>query len=265
MHQRLKLLSYNIQAGANINRIGEYVTKSWRHVLPHPAKTKNLQLVASLLAEYDIVALQEADGGSLRSGFQNQTQHLAELAGFPFWSHQPNRKLAKLAEPSNGLLTRFQPSEVISHQLPGALPGRGALEVRFGDSRLALHLIIAHLSLTPRARRAQLAFLAELIADLPYVVLMGDFNCAVQSAEMSVLFQKTRLKTPTQSPYTFPSWRPRKAIDHILASDLLRTEGYAVPTVFASDHLPIALTVELPVLCPSADILQKPINPAAFQ
>ena len=88
---------------------------------------------AELLADFDLVGLQEADAGSLRSGFLNQTQYLAEAAGFPYWSHQPNRKIAQFAASSNGLLTRMKPDAVFDYPLPGSIPGRGALWARFGS------------------------------------------------------------------------------------------------------------------------------------
>ena len=164
--RRLRLISYNIQAGASTARYREYLTGSWQHVLPHPNKRRNLNAVAELVTAFDIVALQEADGGSLRSGFNNQVQYLAELAQFPWWSHQANRNVAALAASSNGLLSRVEPSEVVDHKLPGAIPGRGALAVRYGTPRQGLLVVIAHLALTRNARRKQCHYLAELIGEI---------------------------------------------------------------------------------------------------
>jgi endonuclease/exonuclease/phosphatase family metal-dependent hydrolase len=247
--RRLRLLSYNIQAGASTARYREYLTGSWQHVLPHPNKQRNLLAVAGLVNGYDIVALQEADGGSLRSGFRNQVQFLAEQAQFPFWSHQANRNVASLAASSNGLLSRMEPSEVVDHRLPGAFPGRGALAVHYGTPRQGLLVVIAHLALTRNARREQCRFLAELIGDRPHALLMGDLNCSAGDVEMRQVFQRTRLLPPPLSLETYPSWRPRRAIDHILATDCLDPLAYEVPLLRVSDHLPIALTVALPDAC----------------
>src|SRR5215475_8251162 len=150
---RLQLLSCNILAGGSVGRYHHYVTQSWKHVLPTRSKRGNLDNFASLLADFDIVGLQEADAGSLRSGFLNQTEYLAEAAGFAYWSHQPNRKIAQFAASSNGLLTRIQPDEVLDYPLPGRIPGRGALWVRFGAKSGALVVVIAHLSLGAAARK----------------------------------------------------------------------------------------------------------------
>lgn len=76
---RLRLLSFNIQVGINTERYRHYVTRSWQHLLPHAGRTLNLQRIAGLLADFDLVALQEVDGGSLRSGFVNQVERLAQL------------------------------------------------------------------------------------------------------------------------------------------------------------------------------------------
>ena len=65
----LKLLSFNIQVGIDTNAYRQYFTKGWKHVLPHESRAKNLSRIADLVSAYDVVGLQEIDGGSIRSGF----------------------------------------------------------------------------------------------------------------------------------------------------------------------------------------------------
>ena len=55
---------------------GDYVTRSWSHALPAGRKRSSLDAIATLARDHDIVGLQEADPGSLRSGFTNQTHYL---------------------------------------------------------------------------------------------------------------------------------------------------------------------------------------------
>ena len=76
--RRLRLLSANIQAGSSTRRYSDYVTRSWSHALPAGNKRGSLDAIAQMAAEHDIVGLQEADPGSLRSGFTNQTHYRAE-------------------------------------------------------------------------------------------------------------------------------------------------------------------------------------------
>ena len=70
----LNLLSFNIQVGIKTSAYRHYVTKGWKHVLPHESRIKNLKRIADLVSDYDVVSLQEIDGGSIRSGFVNQVE-----------------------------------------------------------------------------------------------------------------------------------------------------------------------------------------------
>ena len=173
--RRLRVLSANIQAGSSTRRYSDYVTRSWSHALPAGNKRGSLDAIAQLAGQHDIVGLQEADPGSLRSGFTNQTHYLAERAGFDYWTHQPNRNVARVAGSANGLLSRLEPVEVTDHSLPGRISGRGVLMARFGEGAEGLTVAVAHLSLGANSRRSQLAFIGELLSDHPHAVLMGDF------------------------------------------------------------------------------------------
>lgn len=245
----IRLLTYNIQAGTGTGRYQHYVTHGWKHVLPNTRRMETLDAMAETLSEYDIVGLQEADAGSLRSGFLNQTKYLAERAGFPFWSHQPNRKVGNIAVSANGLLARTRPFEITDHRLPGRLRGRGALLVKFGESARALVVVILHLALGKRARANQFSFVRDLIAEFDYAIVMGDMNCPVHSREMDAFLNSTHLHLPEGSEHTFPSWRPQRGIDHILISDQLSAAQFCVLDLAFSDHRPVAMDVRLPNDC----------------
>lgn len=241
----LRILSCNILAGASVQRYRQYITRSWASVLPARTKQDNLDSLARILPDFDVIGLQETDAGSLRSGFRNQTRYLAEAAGMPYWSHQPNRQVARLAHSANGLISRLEPTRVVDYPLPGG--GRGALLAHFGEGADALAVIVAHLALGPQARERQLAFIADLIGAHQHVILMGDLNTDPDSPEMRRLFARTALQPPAQPQPTFPSWRPRRAIDHILLSPDLRLERqWTLPDAF-SDHLPLAAEVHVPM------------------
>jgi endonuclease/exonuclease/phosphatase family metal-dependent hydrolase len=243
---RLRLLSCNILAGASVQRYSEYVTRSINAVLPGRGKLDNLDRLAELLPQFDVIGLQEVDAGSLRSGFLNQTRYLAETSGMPYWSHQPNRPVARLSHTANGLISRLEPQAVIDYPLPSRIRGRGALLARFGDGANALAVMIAHLSLSAPARARQFAFIAEVLQDYPHAVLMGDLNTDARSAEMRHLFAKSSLQPPAHPMPTFPSWKPRRALDHILATPAITLEKmWTLPQAF-SDHLPLAAEIRLP-------------------
>ncbi len=96
-HRHIRLLTFNIQVGINTSSYHHYLTRSWQHFLPNRRRYENLDRIATLLSQYDVVALQECDGGSLRSGYINQVQYLAEAAGIPYWYQQLNRNLGQIA------------------------------------------------------------------------------------------------------------------------------------------------------------------------
>ena len=244
--KKIRLLSYNIQVGICSKSYRDYVTTAWKHVLPHAQIYDNLSKIARAVRDFDIVALQEADAGSLRSSFINQTEFLANRAGFPFWYHQTNRRLGKFAQHSNGVLSKFRPIEVSDYKLPGFIPGRGVMLVRYGHADNPLILLTLHLALGQRARHRQLQFVSEIVNCYEHVVVMGDLNCQPDSPELRHLLDTTHLTEPTHGLKTFPSWRPMKKIDHILTSESLHVYDVHVLDQLLSDHLPIAMEIELP-------------------
>ncbi len=241
----LKLASFNIQTGIRTRSYRDYLLRSWQHLWPTSKKLNNLDKIADFLRPFDIVGLQEVDGGGARSDYVIQTQYIAKRAGFPYWHNQVNRRIGNLALHSNGLLSRLRPHFIHETPLPG-LPGRGALLARFGDGDVALHLCILHLALGRRARMRQLEFIAGLIQGLPHVVLMGDLNCSPGSPELEMLQAETGLMDPVPHARTFPSWRPQRKLDHILVSPSLEVEAIQVFNFACSDHLPIGVEVSLP-------------------
>jgi endonuclease/exonuclease/phosphatase family metal-dependent hydrolase len=242
----LRLLTYNIQTGIATSRYHHYFTHSWKHVLPCPGRRQNLDRIADLVRHYDIVGLQEADSGSLRSGYINLTEYLANRAGFPHWYDQTNRNFGMFAQHSMGVLSRLRAANVSEHRLPGVIPGRGALIARYGEGRDALVLMLVHLALGRRARLRQLGFIGEIAREYRNVIVMGDLNCRSDSPELTRLIDHAGLCEPTHDLHTFPSWKPVRNIDHILVSPSIRVDDVSVLNYPLSDHLPIAMEVSLP-------------------
>ncbi len=241
---RLRLLSFNIQVGISTERYHHYLTRGWQHLLPHQGRAGNLQRIGDLLGDYDIVALQEADGGSVRSGFINQVEHLARMGAFPYWYQQLNRNLGRFAQHSNGLLSRLRPTLLEDHPLPGPA-GRGAILLRIGEGEDAIAVVMMHLALGARTRTRQLAYIRELIGGYRHQILMGDMNThAIDLLEHSPLRDLGLLAPQVEA--TFPSWRPQRCLDHILLSPGLELERFQVLAQPISDHLPVAVEIRLP-------------------
>jgi len=235
-----------MQAGIGSRRPSHVLTHSMRYLLPHSHTHTNLDRIASALAPFDIVALQEADAGSFRSHFIHQQEYIAMQAGFDYSHSLVTRELGPLACMTLGLLARQPWTHVCEHRLPASRHGRGALEAGFRVNGKPVVVIATHLSLRKSSRMRQMRFLSGLVNQHRSVILMGDFNCAPGSREMEHLLNHTRLRGyDGDIPCTFPSWQPRRRLDHILVSgDLTLVSLRAMPMV-CSDHLPVTAEIRL--------------------
>lgn len=235
-----------MQVGVGTKRYREYFTRGWRHVLPSRQVRDNLVRIGDLLVGHDIIGLQEIDAGSRRSRYTNQIQQLAEHAGFDYWRVQVNRNLGRVAQHGLGLISRHAPYAVSEHRLPGRVPGRGALIARFGTPQETLTVVVTHLSLGAGSRAQQLAAICELVADDPHVVLMGDTNCSASALLADPILAASDLRVYDRPLATFPSWRPRRGIDHILTSASLSVREARVLDTTLSDHRPVQMRIALP-------------------
>jgi len=242
----LRLISYNVQVGIHTRKHRDYILGGWKHLIPHTQRLTNLDQVAHFLSDYDIIGLQEVDAGSIRCNFINLIEYLAYRAELPFWYHQVNRNLGRLAQHSNGLLSQFKPDSIENIKLPGLIPGRQGILARFNTNGETLVVIVLHLALGKWARLKQLDYIADIVNQYPHAIVMGDLNCRAHSPEMQHLFRKTDLDEPIENLRTYPSWQPLYNIDHILVSSQLKVIKAEVVEHPVSDHLPIMMEIALP-------------------
>ncbi|MDA3919636.1 MAG: endonuclease/exonuclease/phosphatase family protein [Salinisphaera sp.] len=242
----LSILSFNMQVGVGTKRYREYLTRGWRHLLPSQQVRDNLERIAALLTEHDIIGLQEIDAGSRRSRYQNQIEQIADYAGFAYWYVQVNRNLGRVAQHGLGLISRFEPFDVSEHKLPGRLPGRGALIARFGNPTNTLTVVVTHLALGAGSRTQQLAAICDLVAGEQNVIVMGDTNCTTRQLLADNALAASGLCVYDRLLPTFPSWRPRRGIDHIMISPSLSVREASVVDATLSDHRPVQMSIDLP-------------------
>jgi len=245
--QRLRLLTYNIQAGLRTTDFGHYLTGAWRHALPTRDRDENLPRIAETMRGYDLVAVQEADAGSLRTVQQNQMAFLAERAGYKHHGLAVTRDLAPFARICLGWMMQAPPLRVVSHRLPSRIPGRGAIEldIKFESAGGPITVLIAHLSLTAKTCEQQLHFLAECLHGRRHAVLIGDLNCTAGFLREHRALRKIGLTPPQEPPNTYPSWAPSRSIDHVLVTPDLRICRMEALPALHSDHLPLAVDIEV--------------------
>lgn len=244
MRQSVTVLSYNIQAGIGTQRAHHYVTRAHHQLISTKAKRDRLRSIGKFIAGFDIVCLQEIDLGGRRAGFTNQVDILQEASGHPYHVYQENRAVRAISRHGNAILSRIPIKSCEDLKLPGRIGGRGALLVEL-DMEPATLVACIHLSLGPDDQTAQLSYLAEQM-DKPHFgrsrkIVCGDMNCAAQSAPMNQFSAITGLRPLTGAPHkTYPSWKPRLGLDHIVSDDKGIDHEVTVEAAGFSDHLPVS-------------------------
>lgn len=198
----------------------------------------------------DIVALQEVDVNTARSGSIDEAK---EIAG----KLDMNVFFGKAIDYDGGeygvaILSKFPMSEEVVHKLPGtngeprvlataklSLPD--GKDIRFGST---------HLDAGSSANRElQINEIAEIASDeaLPFII-GGDFNATPDSEVIRVLDYNFD-RTCKLCPPTIPVNDPQKAIDFIAyhhPEDKFSVESHKViDEKYASDHLPIIAVIKM--------------------
>lgn len=236
---QFRLLSFNIQGGLATRHYRQYVTGAWRYVLPTRERQGNLERMAELMHDYDFVAIQEADAGSVRTQRRNLVAWLAAAAGFPHHGYAVTRDMGPLAQICLGFLSRVPVEHFGRYSLPGPIPGRGVLEVDVVPPALgATTVVITHMALGGAVRSRQLAHLAERLRGRRAVVI-GDFNERRDGLQRNGALRVAGLRAMANPPATYPSWRPRLSLDQVLVMPGLEVVSARAVPVFLSDHLPL--------------------------
>jgi endonuclease/exonuclease/phosphatase family metal-dependent hydrolase len=242
----LKILSYNVQVGIPMSGAHHYVLNCWRHFFPHRARLQNLNNILEVIKPYDLIGLQEVDGGSFRSSFVNQIDYLGREGEFLYWTQQNTRNFGRYAQHSNGLLSRYPVHNIQHYRLPTWIPGRGVVTFCLGTPTEPIFVANVHLSLGKRSRDLQLDYLALLVKHYQHVIIVGDFNMKLAELQAHKLVRESHLVIANSQTRTYPSWRPSRLLDYILLSPSLKIIESEVLSVPYSDHLPVSIKVELP-------------------
>ncbi len=212
----------------------------------------DLERLAAVIrsANPDLVALQEVDNRTQRTGQIDQTARLAELTGM-------HAEFCKQLDYEGGdygqaVLSRFPISESTIHWLPG-IPDRErriAAEVTVVVGEQKLKIVTTHLHHNNTAIRMQQASaLNEIFMDhKDPVILAGDLNAVPESDVVSTLSTSWISATSnSDSPrLTFPSHKPERQLDYVLirSTKMLRpVSSQVLAEAVVSDHR--ALLVEL--------------------
>lgn len=237
----MRILSYNIQATINSCSYLSYSYQWHRQFLPDRSKYRTLERIAEFINHFDIVCLQEIELGGLRNGFKSQREQFLALCDFPYDLVQINRRISRFSLHGNLILSRLPIQEILNTSLPGKFRGRGVLAGSVTINEKPLIIANAHLSLGSIDQHLQLNFIRSQLTSHENVLICGDMNCQSHSPPLHTLTDHGYQLLGEGSP-TFPSWKPRKALDHAL----LKGSFVAKSTVCNhtdSDHLPIMIEI----------------------
>jgi endonuclease/exonuclease/phosphatase family metal-dependent hydrolase len=229
----LKIMSYNIHIGNPPSKPGVIDMEAIIKVI----KTE----------DPDLIALQEVDVNTVRSGKINQADIIARKLGMNFF-------FAKAIDHDGGdygvaLLSKYPISETKIHRLTTVVGSGGEPRViatarielkngkyiRFGATHLD------HLR-NPVNREIQIEEINAIGLEekLPFIIA-GDLNAVTESAAIQKLDQ-VFTRTCNQCEPTFPVIKPDRAIDFIAfkKTDFFNVISHrVVQEHYASDHLPV--------------------------
>lgn len=221
------------------------------HVANPPSKPGIIDIDAilkTIKAENpDLIALQEVDVNTLRSGKINEAEILARKLGMNFF-------FAKAIDHDGGdygvaILSKYPISETQVHRLT-TLSGTGGeprvlatAKIDLGKGKF-LRFGATHLDAqaSPVNREVQVEEINQIATKetLPFIIA-GDFNAEPQSRAIQKLDRVFTRTCLTCAP-TFPVGTPKKAIDFIafLPAGKFRILSHkVVQEHYASDHLPV--------------------------
>ena len=220
---KLKLMDYNIHRG--IGKNGKL----------------DLNAVAEVMiaSNADVIALQEVERYSIRTGFQDQIKRLADKTGMNYVFNKSINILN--GEYGNGLLSRYPIEEYKAFDLTSFGEQRTVLRAVINVDGLKLAVYNTHLGLKESEREEQLNFIIELISEekLAYI-LMGDMNSKDDKLKgITDIMKDSAQDRNKQQLNTFEEKDMQGRIDYIFVQPDMEVSDYEVIKSDASDHYPV--------------------------
>ena len=219
----LRVATYNIHQGFDI------------------AGRPSLDAIADVLEseQPQIVALQEVPRGWAVNGSVDALGWLSERLGMhAAWGPAADRLWG------NAVLSRYPIVAVENRPMPnnGALRfDRAYLVVTIAVPGQRIQVVATHLhhvQQAPQHRLPQARALRDGIDWTRPTILLGDLNAQPHDEEVQLLTQSGLLASDNPIP-TYPSERPRRQIDYVLATDHFVLHDVRAIQTTASDHLPL--------------------------
>ncbi|GAB4196475.1 MAG: endonuclease/exonuclease/phosphatase family protein [Phycisphaeraceae bacterium] len=233
----LRVLTYNIHHGEGLDG------------------RLDLQRIAEVInrVQPDLVALQEVDRGTRRSGRADEPAILADLTGMRV-VFEKNINYDG-GDYGNAVLSRWPITDHVNHPLPSYYDGeqRGLLEVHIQWHDRPITFFATHFDHRPNdtERLAYVELLRQQILkqSSSFIIVAGDLNATPNSRVMENLrgFLVDTYDPSGDPGRTFPADQPDRRIDYILHvpnANLRCIESRVLDEPVASDHRPYFAVLE---------------------
>lgn len=222
-NQQLQIMSYNVRHCAGMDMVVDY------------DRTANV----IVQQQPDVIALQELDSMTGRSGHHDQLSELAIRTGY----HQVFGAAIDFdgGQYGVGILTREMPLSTKHIPLPGEEP-RLLLVVELKDFVIAC----THLDLEEAQRLASVPLIVEEARrwQKPFL-LAGDWNDTPNSKLLKAMTQYFTVLSGNEA--TYPANKPNECIDYVgvFNSRAEAIDSHVIDEPEASDHRPLVVWVRL--------------------
>ena len=222
-NRQLQVMSYNVRHCAGMDLVVDYDRTASVIVQQQP----------------DVVALQELDSMTGRSGHRDQLDELASRTGYhPIFGAAIDFDGGQYGV---GILSHEIPLSIRRIPLPGEEP-RVLLVVELEDYVIAC----THLDLDEAQRLASVPLIVEEAQQWqkPFL-LVGDWNDTPDSELLEVMTQHFTVLSGDEA--TYPADEPTECIDYVAVFDgrAKAIESHVIDEPAASDHRPLVVWVRL--------------------
>ena len=198
----------------------------------------------------NIVGLQEVSRGWLVWGGMDMLTWLSQRLDLPYvWDATAD------AQWGMAILSRYPIVSVERYDLPPEdiqLP-RGFTVAQVDVAGQTLTVINTHFSEKDdqdQIRSTQASAILSTWNNAEATIIMGDFNALPDSQAITLMLEAGLVdisrEIGQQPTYTYYSANPDHQIDYIFVTPDLGYSDFVIPSTTASDHLPLAVTIEFP-------------------
>ena len=188
----------------------------------------------------DFVGLNEVRGKGFIKDYTAQAQKLGALTGMSHYFGKAINVLG-VAPYGNAFLSKYPVISAETIKIPDPSPKKGS---EMYESRAVIKavidagekytFIVTHMGLNLDERENAVKTILS-VAPEERCIIMGDFNCTPECAELKPIFEK--YSCSDTETLTFPSDNPRIKIDYIFTSKDIEIIDRGTTTDVVSDHL----------------------------